>query len=151
MDLKTTRFRFVEVVLNNTAQQQFYFDTDATLQKAVKIVGIEVFSVTDVPKSPITGKSVVADTVLAKSFLTVVNEQDDNEVISMMPLAVLNRKSNNGEVQQFNIETPNITKCYIRISDTTGLTGGTIWLLGIHYIDRKDFKRLHQNTIAIKH
>ena len=146
--MQTRRFRFVEVNLNNTAAQQFYFDTDATLQDAVHITAIETYSVSDVTKSPQTGKALVADAILAKSYLTIVSKSNDEEVISNIPLVNLNRKANNGNLTEFNIPTPNVTKCYIRVADTTSLVAGTIWLLGFHYVNKHD---LAKQSVPVKH
>lgn len=134
MSFITTRFRFIEVLMDNAAATQFFFATDATLEGAKKILAIETYSVADVTKSPATQRALVSDAVLAKSYLTIVSKNGDEELISKIPLASLSVKNyNNGIIRELNIPSMNVTKCYITVADTTGLTANTIWLLGFHY------------------
>lgn len=139
---QTRRFRFVEVVCDNVGATQFHFDTDATLQEAQHILAVEAFSVSEVTKSPTTGRTVVADAILQKSYLTLVAKSNDEETIYKLPLAALVAADNSGRLRLFNIPRINVTKCYITVADTTSLVNNTIWLLGFHYVSPADVKKV---------
>lgn len=129
-DKGTPNFRQIEVEIT-ASQQQYSLKEEEILSDCKKIIGVEVYKVANVSVSP-TGRPLVNNTVFTKSYL-VIATKDSDEVLYMIPLASMDRSTNQGEI--FRVDIPPIapSKCYIKVGSIAGIVAGESFLLGFHY------------------
>jgi hypothetical protein len=127
----TKRFRLVEVDVDSTSKQEFTLKDEEVLREAKKIVGIEAYKVGTVSITP-SQRAVVNDTVFNKSFLTLTSGAND-EVITEIPFADLNKAANNGQLFMVDIPPLVPSKCKIVVGTVAALSASETFLLGFHY------------------
>ncbi len=126
---KVQNLENVEVILDSTTKQKFYFG-DIERLRGQKIKHIDIPSETEVPVSPL-GKDVVNNTVYAKSFLVLVNKSQ--EKINRLPLKSLNPFQTYGKrlaIDDLVIDWP---KSYIEVGSIPGIVANEVFFVNIYY------------------
>lgn len=120
----------VEVNLGTpAAQKQINFQFIPQLEGST-IYGIQTFSATDVAAAP-SGSAVVSTTGLASCVITFC--VGDNQDIYLMPCSDLRSANNSGFQRMFNNKKLNLTKSFITILSTTGITANDVVLVQFLY------------------
>lgn len=126
----------IQVVLRNTVTMRYYLPEDDILRSR-NIIGIAVRRQnTAGDRQTITGNALVADDVLAVSFLSL--QSDGVNMIDRLPfdLVAVNPDSENIQYRYIPLELPNgfnPTKSFIDIVDATNLVAGTAYEITFIY------------------
>jgi len=119
----------------------YYFEADNSLDGSA-IKGISV--VTRTENDPLVGGTQTLTSVdtFGKLLLWLVDDKGD--ILSIMPLSVLVASSSTTissafvKYQKFEVKDVVLQKCYITISDTTGINVGESILFNIFYEDKHE-------------
>mgnify|MGYP003406041045 FL=1 len=115
-----------------TTGKSFQFpDTPQLVNKFVQ--GVEVFTVTQVAKTPTQATTVAA----AGATGIMVNLQVNNDaVIENIPYYTLISSLNGGLIREFKNIPLNVTKSTILIGDATNIVANTVALICVYYTDK---------------
>lgn len=145
--LKISKSQLVEIVLTGEAagnqQTKIQFNDQPYLRRK-KIVGLEILSATDTPKSP-TNNDVTTSAVLQKSYLTLylndpASPNDVGEWIQQVPLPLLHRLQNSAnepfvrELFALNQQIIYWEKCYITLPTPVANTANVSYLLQVYFL-----------------
>lgn len=130
--LKIKNSEEVEIQISSTAQNQFSFGNEFNLRDAKAITGIQVYSATDMTKSP-NGASIMSQTNLQKGYLSLVTVEGQREVIHLLPLSSLQASNNNGQIREFDMPMINPSKCKVIFGDNSTLVLNDIILFAFYY------------------
>lgn len=125
--------QLVSIKITNTAQTLFQLPDQSNLRNQ-RIIGVEAFSVSLVPKAPDNNNTINA-TAFSKCYLTLV---DTNKITRMdrMPFYALSRANNNGNFVSVDFQI-DLQKSFIEYPDTaTALVANETFLLNFYYEDR---------------
>lgn len=107
------------------AQTPYYFQTIENMSQGnIRVYGIEAFGATQLGVTPLN-QTVVANSVLDQLTLTLV-DTNGNEVLKDFPVYNLVRANIAGFVNLFKDYQLDLTKCYVKITDTAGITAGNV-------------------------
>ncbi|MCA0381706.1 MAG: hypothetical protein LCH58_06065 [Bacteroidetes bacterium] len=124
-------FKMLAVPVTGTSQTSFSFPTDDVLKNA-KILAVEAFSGNDFPTGP--GGNPVANTgVFNKAFLTLKSKENDEDVVTRIPLLRLRAENNSGEPFRTCDLQINPSSCSVEVASTAGLVVGENFYIGFHY------------------
>jgi hypothetical protein len=130
-NIKTKRFRAIEVQIDSVGKQTFTLGDEETLRDAKRIVAIEAYRLADVSMSA-NARALVGDAIFEKSFLTI-STKDTDQVHYRIPLTDLCRADNNGQLYEVDIPPIAPSKCEIFVATVAGLSAAESFLLGFHY------------------
>lgn len=125
--LRLKNMQPIEVVLK-TGVQEFTLPQDEIVT-GKKIVAIECFTATQMPKSP-SGADSLNDNAFNDAFLSLGS--GTNSPINKMPLRSLVKSNNNGLIPEIDtvIDTQ---KCKVYFNQTTNLVAGEVLTLFVYF------------------
>lgn len=97
----------------------------------ISVYGVEAFGATQLAVTP-DGQTVCANSVLDQLTLTLVDSKG-NEVLKDFPVYNLVRANIGGFANLFADYNLDMVKCYVKITDTTGVTAGTVVAFNWYY------------------
>jgi len=100
-------------------------------QLNIAVYGVEAFGATQLAVTP-DGYTVVANSVLDQLALTLV-DKTGNEVLKDFPCYNLVRANIGGFVNLFADYNLDMVKCYVKVTDTTGITAGNVVAFNWYY------------------
>lgn len=128
---KKKYFKMLAIPVTSTSQTLFNFPTDDVLKNA-KIMAVEAFSQTDFNPGP-GGQSVSNPTVFAKAFLNLKQKDNDEDIITRVPLFRLRAENNSGEPFKTCELEINPSSCSVEVSSAASLVVGEFFYIGFHY------------------
>jgi len=117
----------IEVVIK-AGIQELFLPADSVIT-GKKIVAIECFTATQMPKSP-SGASSMNDTAFNDAYLTLGN--GTNTPINKIPLRSLVKSNNNGMIPEIDI-TIDTQKSKVNFNQTTNLSAGEVLTLFVYF------------------
>lgn len=101
---------------------QFNFSDNQELShNNIELYALQAYSEAQLAKSPISQATLVGTTGVPSVVVTFVDDTN-NEVVQRIPLYDIIRSNNGGFYTLVEPLRVNLTKCYIQLVDTTGLS-----------------------------
>lgn len=136
INLEKIRTELVEVNIGALTTAGYNFGQQPSLREAKRIVSVEVYSATQVSKSP-TNKTVVSEAVISKTFLRLVALGQQDVTLHTIPLFDLMKQYggqvNNLVIEKINAQPIDWEKSTFQTVETTGLSVNESFLFKVVY------------------
>lgn len=126
---KISTYENVEIIVPSTTTKKIMLPENLVLANK-KIFNIRAYSLTNLGVSP-SNYTAVASAIFIKSYLTLV--KNNYEVLTKIPLYALFNYNTAVDILNFDNLEFDLTQSYIDISEVTGLTANTVFMIGFNY------------------